>query len=231
MHLRIVWLAAVLLCLGACERERPPELAADSTHTAPATASGEPRATDTPPPTIVAPGGTFRLTDGKIVIAVINDQSGAYAEFGGKNAVEAVRMAVEDFEGRYGKGVFGAPLEVVSADHQDDPDKAAARAQEAIERNAADLLLDVPTSAAAMRVMQVAAEKRRVYINVSAATVDLTGKDCNRYTFHYAYDTSLLAGVAGTWATQNVGKRWHLVYPKVAFGQELESAFRKAIEA
>ncbi|MDQ2952725.1 MAG: branched-chain amino acid ABC transporter substrate-binding protein, partial [Chloroflexota bacterium] len=38
-----------------------------------------------------------KLTDGKLVLGVINDQSGVYADLSGKNAVEAVKMAVEDY--------------------------------------------------------------------------------------------------------------------------------------
>lgn len=234
MPQRVLYLIGLMWLLLACEREPQtdsvPTVPPDSV--APATAStNDPRPTDTPSPPINAPAGTFRLSDARIVIAVLNDQSGIYAEFGGKNAVEAVRMAAEDFESRYGKGALGAPIEVLSLDHQNDPEKAAARAQEALDRDGADLLLDVPTSAAAVRVAKIAGEKRRLYINVSAATADLTGKECNRYTFHYAYDIPMLAAGVGSWATQNIGRRWHLSYPKMPFGLEMEAAFRKAIES
>src|SRR2546425_10874565 len=50
------------------------------------------------------PGGgpPAKLTDGKLVIAGINDQSGVYADLSGKNAVEAVNMAVGGLKGEYG---------------------------------------------------------------------------------------------------------------------------------
>ncbi len=32
-----------------------------------------------------------------------------------------------------------------------------------------------------------------MYINVSTASSELTGPQCNKYTFHYAYDTWMLA--------------------------------------
>src|SRR5712692_4598658 len=80
-------------------------------------------------------GGTVTLTDGKLVIAVINDQSGVYADLSGKNAVEAVKMAVEDFKAKYGEKTLGGSVEVVTADHQNKPDVASAKAQEFYERN------------------------------------------------------------------------------------------------
>ena len=75
-------------------------------------------------------GGTVKLTDGKLVIAVINDQSGVYADLSGKNAVEAVKMAVEDFKAKYGDNALGGSVEVLTADHQNKADVAQQKAQE-----------------------------------------------------------------------------------------------------
>ena len=55
-----------------------------------------------------------QASDGVVKIGILNDQSGVYADFGGKSSVEAARMAVQDFGGK----VLGAPVEIVSADHQ-----------------------------------------------------------------------------------------------------------------
>jgi branched-chain amino acid transport system substrate-binding protein len=56
-----------------------------------------------------------------IRLGVLNDQSGVYADFGGRGSVIAARMAVEDYGGR----VLGRPVEVLSADHQNKPDVAS----------------------------------------------------------------------------------------------------------
>ena len=107
-------------------------------------------------------GGTVKLSDGKLVIAVINDQSGVYADLSGKNAVEAVKMAVEDFKAKYGENALGGSVEVLTADHQNKADVAQQKAQEFYERNNADLILDVPTSSAALAIADVAkTEKKR----------------------------------------------------------------------
>ena len=49
-----------------------------------------------------------------VKIGVLNDQSGPYADFGGKWSVEAAKMAIEDFGG----SVLGQKIELVNADHQ-----------------------------------------------------------------------------------------------------------------
>src|ERR671937_694229 len=174
-------------------------------------------------------GAAVKLTDGKLVIGVINDQSGVYADLSGKNAVEAVKMAVEDFKAKYGENALGGQVEVITADHQNKPDVASSKAQEFYERNNASVILDVPTSSAALAIAKVANDEKRLYINITAATTDLTGSQCNKYTFHYAYDTYMLAAGTGKWVTENVGKSWYIIYPNYAFGQDMEKSFRAAV--
>ena len=40
------------------------------------------------------------ISDGKVKIGILNDQSGVYADFGGKWSFEAAKMAAEDFGGK-----------------------------------------------------------------------------------------------------------------------------------
>ena len=56
-----------------------------------------------------------------VKIGILNDQSGVYADFGGKGSIEAAKMAIEDFGG----SVLGQKIELVSADHQNKPDLAS----------------------------------------------------------------------------------------------------------
>jgi branched-chain amino acid transport system substrate-binding protein len=170
-----------------------------------------------------------KLTDGKLVIGVINDQSGVYADLSGKNAVEAVNMAIADFKAKYGENALGGPIEVITADHKNDPALASSKATEFYERSNADIILDVPTSSAALAIAKVANDQKKLYINITAATTDLTGASCNKYTFHYAYDTYMLAAGTGKWVTENVGKQWYIIYPNYAFGQDMEKSFRGAV--
>ena len=170
-----------------------------------------------------------KLTNGKLVLGVINDQSGVYADLSGKNAVEAVKMAVADFKAKYGDNVFGGPIEVITADHQNKPDVASSKAQEFYERQNASVIFDVPTSSAALAIADVAKNERKLYINITAASTDLTGASCNKYTFHYAYDTYMLAAGTGKWVTENLGKQWYIIYPNYAFGQDMEKSFRAAV--
>ncbi|MFC0005338.1 ABC transporter substrate-binding protein [Micromonospora siamensis] len=174
--------------------------------------------------------GDSKLTDDKVVLGVLNDQSGVYAELSGKNSVKAVEMAIADFKAKYGDKAVTKNISVESADHQNKPDIANTKAAELYDRKGVDAILDVPTSSAALKVADVAKAKKKLYFNITGATTALTGASCNRYTFHYAYDSYMLAHGTGTQATQQGAKNWYIVYPDYAFGQDMEKKFSAAVE-
>lgn len=175
--------------------------------------------------------GGGKVSGDKIVLAVLNDQSGVYSQLSGKNSVTAVEMAIEDFKAKYGDKAVTRNISVVTTDHQNKPEVANSKAQELFDRQEADAILDVPTSSAALAVATVAAQKKKLYLNIGAATTDLTGKACNKYTFHYAYDTYMLAHGTGTTVTSQGGKNWYIVYPDYAFGQDMQKSFSTAVES
>ena len=133
--------------------------------------------------TLAGPG-QVQAQSGPIKIAVITDMSGIYESLAGRGAVEATKMAVEDFGGK----VLGRPIEVLAIDHRNDGPLAATKAREAFD-NGAELALDETNSAVALAVDAVAKEKHKLEIATGAASSALTGAACSKYTYHYAYDT------------------------------------------
>jgi branched-chain amino acid transport system substrate-binding protein len=174
-------------------------------------------------------GGT--ISGDAIRLGVITDLSGLYSELAGRNAVEAVRMAVDDFKSRHADDAVTQNIEVSEADHQNKPEIANTAAREMYDRDGVDAIFDVPTSSAALAVATVAAQNRKLYFNIGAATTELTGAQCNDYTYHYAYDTYMLANGTGTTLTEQGARNWYLIYPDYAFGQDMNRSFTAAIEA
>ena len=171
------------------------------------------------------------LTDDKVVLAVLNDQSGVYKDLSGPNSVVAVEMAIADYKEKYGDDAVASEIEVITADHQNKPEIANTKAQEMYERQKADVILDVPTSSAALAVAGQAKTQEKLFLNVGAATTELTGAQCNKYTFHWAYDTYMLANGTGATVTEQGAKNWSIIYPDYAFGQDMNKSFTAAIEA
>ncbi|MDO5738759.1 MAG: ABC transporter substrate-binding protein [Ornithinimicrobium sp.] len=171
-----------------------------------------------------------KFTDGKVVLAVLNDASGVYKDLSGPNSVKAVEMAVADYQEKYGDKAVVKEVEVKSADHQNKPDIANTKAQELYDRDGADIILDVPTSSAALAVAGQALAKKKLFVDIGAGTTELTNGQCNKYTFHWAYDTYQLANVTGTAVTENGAKNWQIIYPDYAFGQDMDKSFTAAVD-
>ncbi|TLX08507.1 ABC transporter substrate-binding protein [Rhizobium sp. MHM7A] len=157
-------------------------------------------------------------TDGKVKIGILNDQSGVYADFGGKSSVEAAKMAVEDFGGK----VLDVPVEIVDADHQNKPDIASNIARQWYDTEQVDAIMELTTSSVALAVQAIAKEKKKIDIVTGAATTDLTGKACSPYGFHWAYDTHALAVGTGGALVKQGGDSWFFLTADYAFGYSLE---------
>jgi len=170
---------------------------------------------------------TGKLSGDMVKVGVMNDMVGLYADIGGPGSVEAAKMAVADFGGK----IFGKPIEVVSADHQNKPDVGASKAREWFDTQGVDMIVDVPTSSVAIAVAKVANEKKRVFMNTGAATKALTNEECNPYTVHYAYDTYALANGTGKAIVQTGGKTWFFLTADYAFGHALEGDTAAVVKA
>jgi len=175
----------------------------------------------------VIPATAAEISDGKVKIGILNDQSGVYADFGGKWSYEAAKMAAEDFGGK----VQGAPIEIVTADHQNKPDIASNIARQWYDREQVDSIMELTTSSVALAVQGISKEKKKIDLVTGAATVELTGKQCSPYGFHWAYDTHALAvGTGGALVSQG-GKSWYFLTADYAFGYSLEEQTSEFVKA
>ena len=153
-----------------------------------------------------------------VKIGILNDQSGVYADYGGKYSLEAARMAVEDFGG----SVLGEKIEIVSADHQNKPDLATSIARRWYEVEGVDMITELTTSSVALAIQELSKEKKKIDIVVGAATSRITGDACTPYGFHWAYDTHALAVGTGGALVEAGGDTWFFMTADYAFGYALE---------
>jgi branched-chain amino acid transport system substrate-binding protein len=153
-----------------------------------------------------------------VKIGILNDQSGVYADYGGKYSLEAAHMAVEDFGGE----VLGKKIEIVTADHQNKPDLAVAIARRWYDTEGVDMITELTTSSVALAVQELSKEKKKIDIVVGAATSRITGDACTPYSFHWAYDTRALAVGTGGALVKAGGDTWFFLTADYAFGYALE---------
>ncbi len=168
-----------------------------------------------------------QVSDGKVKIGILNDQSGVYADFGGKWSFEAAKMAVEDFGGK----VLDKPVEVVTADHQNKPDIASNIARQWYDVEQVDAIMELTTSSVALAVQGLSKERKKIDIVTGAGTTELTGKQCSPYGFHWAYDTNALAVGTGGALVQQAGDSWFFLTADYAFGYSLEAQTAKSVKS
>jgi branched-chain amino acid transport system substrate-binding protein len=160
-------------------------------------------------------------------IGVLTDLSSVYSDIGGLGNIEATKMAIEDFGGV----MFGKPIELVSADVLNKADIAASFARKWWENEGVDMIIDMPTSATALAVMELSKQYEKIVIITDAASSDITGKSCSPYTAHWTYDTYANAHAVGGAIVKNGGDTWFFITADYVFGHSIERDTSKVIES
>ncbi len=169
-----------------------------------------------------------KLSGDSVKIGVLTDMSGVYADYGGPGAVAAAKMAVRDFGGK----MFGKPIEVVNADHQNKPDIAKNVTQQWFDRDGVDMTVENLNSAVALTVQALGKEKNKITIVTGAATARMTNEDCAPGTgIHYLMDTIALSNVVGKAIVKDGGDSWFFLTADYAFGHSLEKDTGDVVKA
>ncbi len=165
------------------------------------------------------------VSGGAVKVVVLTDMTSGYAPTSGQGSVTAAELAVEDFGGT----VDGAPIEVVSVDHQNKVDVGALQAGELIDTGGADLFVDISNSAVSLAVQDIVREADKTVIHVGSATAALYGEGCSPNGGLWLYDTYALAqGIAKAIVAEG-GDSWYFITADYAFGHAMEEAVRDVI--
>ena len=174
----------------------------------------------------LAPTAVRPQTARPLKIGVLNDMSSVYADYQGVGSVAAAQLAVDDFSNQ-----LGVPVEIVSADHQNKVDVAAAIARRWFDSENVDVIMDLPNSAVALAVVAVAQEKNKAVIGSGAGSSVMTGPKCSRNFVHWTYDTYALGTGLGKALTEAGAKSWFFISADYAFGKDLEANCAAAVQA
>ena len=159
-----------------------------------------------------------QLSDDMVKIGVATDMGGLYSDINGPGAVVATEMAIEDFGG----SVLGKKIELVTGDIQNKADIAASLAGRWYSDEKVDMILGASASSSSIAVMNVANEKKKIFLAPDPASSDITGKLCNPYTVQWVYDTASQANGTGSAVVKTGGKSWFFITADYAFGYALE---------
>ena len=161
-----------------------------------------------------------------VKVGVLTDMSSLYADLAGPGSVAAAKMAIADFT----KDHPNVKVDMISGDHQNKPDVGSQLANQWIDVDKVDLILDTPNSGVALAVNEIVRNKNKVFINSGAASSDLTGPKCSPNTVHWTYDTWMLANGTGKAIVKNGGNTWFFLTADYAFGHALERDTSAVVE-
>lgn len=168
-----------------------------------------------------------QISGNVIKIGIITDMAGVYGDIDGMGGVEAIRMAIADMGG----AINGKKIEVLYAEHQNKADLAATKAREWFDTQGLDMLIGGTNSATSLAMSKVAAEKKKPFLVVGAASSELTNAQCTPYTVHWAYDTVALAKGTGGAVVKSGGKTWFFLQADYAFGAALQADTAAVVKA
>jgi branched-chain amino acid transport system substrate-binding protein len=126
--------------------------------------------------------------------------------------------------------VLGKKVRVLFGDHKHKVDVASAIATQWFNEEHVGAVVDMPNSTVALAIQRLADAHDKISITVSGGSSDLTGKDCTKTGFHWAYDTySDTVGIARAMVGFGLDS-WYFITADYAFGWSLEQNASVAVE-
>ena len=161
-----------------------------------------------------------------VKIGMVLDMSGAYSSLDGEGSVAAVEMAIEEMGGT----VNGAPIELLSADHQNKSDIGSNITRQWIDQENVDLILGGTNSGVGVALQELTAQKGVAYINNGGASNSLTNEACAPETaLHWTYDTDALANGTAVAMVEEGNKSWFFITADYTFGHNLQKTAANAV--
>ena len=177
--------------------------------------------------TVAMPAIVRAATAQTITIGVLSDMSGPYAEASGPGDFLAAQMAAEDFM----KGHPDIKVEVIQGDMLLKPDVGASIARDWYDQQGVDAIFDIPQSAVAIAVGNVAKDKDKAVIFTAAGIPGLTGKYCTPNQIQWTYDLWGNANAITRGLVEAGGDTWFFITPDYISGHTMTSDTGAIVES
>jgi len=125
--------------------------------------------------------------------------------------------------------IMGQPAELVWLD-EPTPQAATQNMQKLVQENKVCAVLGGSLSSNALAEEATAAQLKIPFVCDNAAATEITGKNCNRYTFRLNTPVSVQMRMLAPYAL-NYGKKWYNITASFAFGQDILRNSRELLKA
>lgn len=153
-----------------------------------------------------------------IKIGLVLAKQGAMAEQS-QYIAQGTFLALE----QQGNKILGRPAEIIWLD-EPTPLAAQQNMQKLIDEDKVVAVLGGGISANALALSALAKRAKIPYVANNAAATDITGKECNRYTFRVQAPVPVQARALAPYLSE-LGDRWYFLAASYAFGQDIVHSF------
>jgi len=148
-----------------------------------------------------------------IKIGILLPKSGTYT-VQGNNGHNGALLAVEEFGGK----VLGRPVQLIWED-ESNPQQSVQRMRKMIEVDKVVAIDGVISSGDALAMMPVALQNKILFMASGPNATEITGKDCNRYTFRVDLPSHVTVRTIFPSLSENgKNKRWYFLSASYAWG-------------
>lgn len=169
-------------------------------------------------------GGASAQETGPVKIGLIYSKQGPGASIG-----QFLQRGSELAAEQAGMKVLGRPIELIWLD-ENGPEGSQQNMQRLIDENKVVAIVGGNYSNSALAMMSVANRAKVPLILPGAAAREITGKDCNRYTFRT--QATVPVQINGLMPyVKEIGKKVYFITPSYAFGQDIVKSAREGLPA
>lgn len=143
--------------------------------------------------------------------------------------VRGAELAIKEFNDAGGMG--GRIAELLVRDDKLNPQEAATRTIELIDKDKAHFIVGSVSAAVQLSVNNVTKQRKVIYNSISQSDTINEAKDWSRYTFHECLNPHMTAGAVARHAIPKMGKRVVFLTADYAYGHEMMRGFQTAGKA
>lgn len=169
-------------------------------------------------------GSPVHAADKPIKLGFVYIMSGPLATYG-LFAKQGAQLAIDEVN--KAGGINGRKVEGFFEDSTGKPDVGIRMIRKLVYESEVDAVAGLDSSGVASAVTPVMKELKTPLIITHAATPDVTGANCNRYTFRISLNINQNIAMAAALAAEAKAKTWTTVGPDYSFGHQSWEYFQK----
>jgi branched-chain amino acid transport system substrate-binding protein len=161
-----------------------------------------------------------------VSVGVLSPVSGAFSPLG-KAQRQAAKVAVDYVNN---SDEFDFEMEAVYEDTQTSPSAGRQKAQKVVQEDGVDYIAGCANSSVSLAVADYCGNEGVPYASGGAA-MDITGSNCNKYTFRNETNTAQQAAGLVNYAANELGSKWWIHTADYAYGNSAIEQIESRIDA